>query len=65
MSCASAVTISEEVCAEWKDFKQANRDKGKISGEETAENLATVRFKIQADDGCTGNFHIKRVRSLY
>ena len=65
MSCASAVTISEEVCAEWKDFKQANGDKGKISGEEAAENLATVRFKIQAADGATGNFNVKRVRSLH
>ena len=45
----------------WSMFKQAGWGKGKISGEETAKKLASIRFKIQGKSGTAGNFNITSI----
>ena len=55
-----------ERCFEWSAFKQAGWGKGdKITGEEAGADLATIKFKIQAQDGSSGNFNISAVGSYY
>ena len=48
----------------WSSFKQAGWGTGKISGEEAATMLKTVRFKIQAKNGSTGSFNVMSVGAL-
>ena len=46
---------------EWSKFKQAGWGTGKVTGAEAAAKLASIKFKIQAPDGTTGNFNIMSV----
>ena len=56
----------DERCFEWSAFKQAGWGKGdKITGEEAGADLASVKFKIQAQDGSSGNFNISAIGSYY
>ena len=48
----------------WSNFKQAGWGNGKITGEEAATMLKSVRFKIQAKDGATGSFNVMSVGAL-
>ena len=48
----------------WSSFKQAGWGNGKISGEEAASMLKSVRFKIQGKDGSTGAFNIMMIGAL-
>ena len=48
----------------WSNFKQAGWGYGKISGEEAASMLKSVRFKIQGKDGSTGAFNIMMIGAL-
>ena len=48
----------------WSNFKQAGWGSGKISGEEAATMLKSVRFKIQAKNGSTGSFNVMSVGAL-
>lgn len=58
--------IPSERCFEWSVFKQAGWGMGdKITGEEAGADLATIKFKIQAQDGSSGNFNISAVGSYY
>lgn len=45
-------------CYAWSAFKQAGGGENTITGEDAARSLATVRFKIQAEDGTVGGFNI-------
>lgn len=46
----------------WSDFKQAGWGRGeKVSGEQAAKTLGSLKFKIQEKDGSTGNFNIMAV----
>lgn len=56
--------IANEVCVPWARFKQDGWGTGKITGDEIAANLASVRFKIQAQDGSAGQFNISAVTNL-
>ena len=56
----------DERCFEWSAFKQAGWGKGdKITGEEAGAELASIKFKIQAQDGSSGNFNISAIGSYY
>ena len=56
----------DERCFEWSAFKQAGWGKGdKITGEEAGADLASVKFKIQTQDGSVGQFNIMRISSYY
>lgn len=58
--------ISSERCFEWSAFKQAGWGMGdKITGEEAGAELASIKFKIQAQDGSSGNFNISAIGSYY
>lgn len=58
--------IPSERCFEWSAFKQAGWGKGdKITGEEAGAELASIKFKIQAQDGSSGNFNISAIGSYY
>ena len=57
--------IANEVCVPWARFKQDGWGTGKITCDEIAANLASVRFKIQAQDGSAGQFNISAVSSMY
>ena len=48
----------------WSSFKQAGWGTGKITGEEAAAMLKSVRFKIQGKDGMTGSFNVMSVGAL-
>ncbi len=48
----------------WSSFKQAGWGAGKITGEEAAAMLKSVRFKIQGKDGMTGSFNVMSVGAL-
>lgn len=48
----------------WSSFKQAGWSTGKITGEEAAAVLKSVRFKIQGKDGMTGSFNVMSVGAL-
>lgn len=53
-----------ERCFEWSKFKQAGWGMGdKITGEEAGAELASIKFKIQAQDGSSGNFNISAIGS--
>ncbi|MBR5693461.1 MAG: hypothetical protein IKX42_07175 [Fibrobacter sp.] len=55
-----------ERCFEWSAFKQAGWGRGdKITGEEAGAELASIKFKIQAQDGSSGNFNISAIGSYY
>ena len=46
----------------WQQFKQAGWGRGlKITGEEAAKTLASLKFKIQAKDGTSGKFNIMSI----
>ena len=51
----------EDVCFAWSRFKQGGWGTDQITGEEVAKNLATIRFKIQGEDGTTGRFDVKGI----
>jgi hypothetical protein len=55
-------TVVKEI--PWSNFKQAGWGNGKITGEEAATMLKSVRFKIQAKDGATGGFNVMSVGAL-
>ena len=56
----------DERCFEWSAFKQTGWGKGdKITGEEAGAELASIKFKIQAQDGSSGNFNISAIGSYY
>ncbi|MBR5693462.1 MAG: hypothetical protein IKX42_07180 [Fibrobacter sp.] len=55
--------IANEVCVPWARFKQDGWGTGKITGDEIAANLASVRFKIQAADSTVGDFNIMSIGS--
>ena len=56
----------DERCFEWSKFKQAGWGMGdKITGEEAGADLASVKFKIQTQDGSVGQFNIMRISSYY
>ena len=56
----------DERCFEWSKFKQAGWGMGdKITGEEAGAELASIKFKIQAQDGSSGNFNISAIGSYY
>ena len=58
--------IPSERCFEWSAFKQAGWGRGdKITGEEAGAELASIKFKIQAQDGSSGNFNISAIGSYY
>lgn len=58
--------IPSERCFEWSAFKQAGWGMGdKITGEEAGAELASIKFKIQAQDGSSGNFNISAIGSYY
>ena len=42
----------------WSSFKQAGWGKHKITGDQAAQMLATIRFRFQGRDGLTGTFNI-------
>ncbi|WP_163437040.1 hypothetical protein [Fibrobacter succinogenes] len=48
----------------WSNFKQAGWGNGKITGEEAATMLKSIRFKIQGKDGSTGSFNVISVGAL-
>ncbi|MBR4399253.1 MAG: hypothetical protein IKT05_08785 [Fibrobacter sp.] len=58
----ATTTVVKEI--PWSNFKQAGWGSGKISGEEAATMLKSVRFKIQAKNGSTGSFNVKSVGAL-
>ena len=45
----------------WSKFKQAGWGRTKITGEEMAKSLGSIRFKIQAKDGMKGKFNIMSI----
>ena len=46
-------------CFQWSDFAQAGWGKGKkISGEEAAKTVVSIRFMVQSKSGTEGDFHI-------
>jgi hypothetical protein len=46
----------------WSDFKQAGWGRGeKVSGEQAAKTLGSLKFKIQEKDGSMGKFNIMAV----
>lgn len=46
----------------WQQFKQAGWGRGlKITGEEAAKTLASLKFKIQAKNGTSGKFNIMSI----
>jgi len=51
-------TRHTEYCLQWSAFKQAGGGENAITGEDAAMTLATIRFKIQAEDGTVGGFNI-------
>lgn len=51
-------TRHTEYCLQWFAFKQAGGGENAITGEDAAMTLATIRFKIQAEDGTVGGFNI-------
>lgn len=53
-----------ETCTQWKNFAQAGWGEAKVTGEEAATMLATIRFVIQAKSGSTGSFKITKIRSM-
>jgi hypothetical protein len=57
-------TYTSDICASWGSFKQGGWGTGKITGEEIAKNLATVRFKILAEDGAVGTFNVMSISEI-
>jgi len=56
----------DERCFEWSKFKQAGWGTGaRITGEEAGAELASIKFKIQAQDGAVVKFNISAVGSYY
>jgi hypothetical protein len=53
-----------ETCTQWKNFAQGGWGEAKVTGEEAATMLATIRFVIQAKSGSTGSFKITKIRSM-
>ena len=47
----------------WSQFKQAGWGDGKITGEEAAKILASIRFKMQGKDGTKGEFNIMAIEA--
>lgn len=58
---SSTTTIKE---FPWGSFMQAGWGPAKISGEEAASMLTTIRIKIQGKDGTTGAFNIISIGAL-
>ena len=56
-------TTDNDVCFAWHQFRQSGWGSGKITGDEIAKTLATIRFKIQAADSTTGFFNVIQVCS--
>ena len=56
-------TTDNDVCFAWHQFRQSGWGTGKITGDEIAKTLATIRFKIQAADSTTGFFNVIQVCS--
>jgi hypothetical protein len=55
---ASVATVKE---FKWSQFKQAGWGDAKITGEEAAKILASIRFKMQGKDGTQGEFNIMSI----
>lgn len=53
-----------ETCSQWKNFAQGGWGTAKVTGEEAATMVATIRFVIQAKSGSTGSFKITKIRSM-
>ena len=57
---ASVATVKE---FKWSQFKQAGWGDAKITGEEAAKILASIRFKMQGKDGMQGDFNIMAIEA--
>ena len=57
---SSVATVKE---FKWSQFKQAGWGEGKITGEEAAKILASIRFKMQGKDGMQGDFNIMAIEA--